>query len=84
MNGKMAKKLRRIAAQVTVGQPWQDYTMGRPSVRIVRRMAAYGEAVESTVPITGTIRLKRGCTKQVYQSLKKTVRDVRADQFISL
>lgn len=63
MNAKKAKALRRIAAQVTVGQPWQDYFMP---------------------PRTRTIRLKPGCTKKVYKDLKKTVRDARAGQPISL
>ena len=35
MNGKKAKKLRRIAAQVTAGQPYASYRWETPRVRTI-------------------------------------------------
>jgi hypothetical protein len=55
VNAKTAKKLRRIAAQVTVGQPYASYRWASPRAR--------------------TIVLNKGCMRQVYKDLKKTVRN---------
>jgi len=64
VNAKKAKALRRIARQVTVGQPYASYRWVSPRIR--------------------SIVLNKGCTRQVYKDLKKTVRDARAGQPISL
>lgn len=70
MRGEVAKKLRRLAREQTVGQPnavWLD--AGRKVTRTVRGKTATVWAARS--------ELATGCTRAVYQKMKRLYREAR-------
>ena len=71
MNGKKARSLRKAAQQATIGQKNVDYDYGRPPEYLVQR-SNFGIIISIKKTLAGIPRkLIKGCTRQVYQELKR-------------
>lgn len=62
MNGRVAKKLRRQAEGMSVGQPAKEYEL--IAGKRYRDKNGYGHQ-------TNTLVLTASCTRSIYQNLKK-------------